>query len=78
MSNELEIQKELIGWHKDLFKWLLTVILALAAGLISLIGTSEKPDILFYIGFVVLVLLVINAFFYANKVMLEIEKIRSL
>lgn len=77
MNNAVETQKELIGWHKDLFKWLLTIILALAAGLVSLIGTNEKPDILFYIGFAVFIVLIINAFFYANKIVLDIEKLRE-
>lgn len=76
--SELDLQKEIVGWYKDLFKWILAVILAVSAGLVSLLANGQTVGMLFYIGLSALVVLTIYAVLLAKRVTDEIKKLRDL
>lgn len=76
--SEIDVQKEQVGWYKDLFKWVMAAILALAAGLVSLVSSGQLFSIIVGVGFFSLAFLVGVAFFLAKKVQQEIEKLRNL
>jgi hypothetical protein len=76
--SEIDVQKEQVSWYKDLFKWVLAAILALTAGLISLIIGEQVLSVILYLGILSLSVLVGVAFILARKVQQEIEKLRDL
>jgi uncharacterized NAD-dependent epimerase/dehydratase family protein len=75
--SELDEQKAKIDWYKELFKTVITVILALSAGLAGLMAT-QNTGILFYLGVSGLVVLGIVAAFAAGTVSKEIRKLRDM
>ena len=75
--SELDLQKERVGWYKDLFKWILTIIMTLGVGLASLLMTSGA-SIWLFVGMFFLLIAGIYAIVLGQKVHQEIEKLREL
>lgn len=75
--SELDVQKERVGWYKDLFKWVLTIIMTLGVGLASLLMTSGA-SIWLFVGMFFLLIAGIYAIVLGQKVYEEIEKLRDL
>jgi amino acid transporter len=75
--SELDEQKAKIDWYKELFRTVITVILALSAGLAGLMAT-QNTGILFYLGVSGLIVLGIVAAFAAGTVSKEIRKLRDM
>jgi fatty acid desaturase len=75
--SELDLQKERVGWYKDLFKWVLTIILTLGIGLAGLLVTAGV-SLWFFIGIALLFTSGIYAVVLGQKVHEEIEKLRGL
>jgi hypothetical protein len=75
--SELDEQKEIVGWYKELFKVVITVILALSAGIAGLMATNNL-GILFYLGISGLIISSIVAMFTADRVSKEIRKLRDM
>jgi hypothetical protein len=75
--SEVDEQKAKIDWYKELFKTVITVILALSAGLAGLMAT-QNTGILFYLGVSGLMILGIVAAFTAGTVSKEIRKLRDM
>ena len=75
--SELDEQKAKIDWYKELFKTVITVILALSAGLAGLMAT-QNTGILFYLGVSGLIVLGIVAAFAAGTVSKEIRKLKDM
>lgn len=75
--SELDEQKAKIDWYKELFRTVVTVILALSAGLAGLMAT-QNTGILFYLGVSGLIVLGVVAAFAAGTVSKEIRKLRDM
>lgn len=75
--SEVDLQKERVGWYKDLFKWVLTIMLTLGVGLASLVVTTGATGWLF-VGMFMLLIVGIYAIVLGQKIHQEIEKLRDL
>ncbi len=75
--SELDEQKTKIDWFKDLFKIYIAIILAVSAGLISMLSEKDT-SLLFYIGICILIIVGVLATTKASEIQGEIRKLREM